>query len=56
MDQDCISAAGDRDIKQALVGGHAGEQALDLRPSFHLQAVWAIIPEPPCLQQLVQVA
>jgi len=56
MDEDGVRATFDRRVQQRLTGRYAGDQAPDLRASFHLQAVWAIIPEAPCLQQIVQVA
>jgi|APEBP8051073302_1049394.scaffolds.fasta_scaffold00138_11 serine protease DegQ len=56
MDQDGVGGTRDGDVEQRLAGGDAGDQGPDLRPSFHLQSVWAIIPEAPCVQDLVQVA
>jgi hypothetical protein len=57
MDQDGVSAErASGFIEQGLRGRDAGDQTLHLRASFHLQAVWAIIPETPCSEQFVQVA
>ncbi|KFB77268.1 MAG: Periplasmic pH-dependent serine endoprotease DegQ precursor [Candidatus Accumulibacter cognatus] len=56
MDQESVSATLDSRIEQRLAGRDAGDQAPDFGASFHLQAVWAIIPETPWFQQLLQVA
>ena len=45
MNEDRISAACNRGFEQRLAGGDAGDDAADLGASFHLQTVWAIIPE-----------
>ena len=42
-------------LDQGLAGGNTGDDAPHLGPSFHLQAVWAIIPELCGLQQLFQI-
>jgi serine protease DegQ len=56
MDQEGISVKLDGCVEQCLVGRDTGDQAPDFGASFHLQAVWAIIPETPWFQQLFQVA
>ena len=33
-------------VEQGLAGSHPAQHAPDLRASFHLQAVWAIILQP----------
>jgi hypothetical protein len=48
MDQDGVGRHARGRLEQGLRGRDAGDQALHLRASFHLQAVWAIIPEAPC--------
>jgi hypothetical protein len=53
--QDGIGIALDGSLKQRLAGRDAGHQANDLGTSFHLQTIWAIIPEPSGLQQPVQI-
>jgi hypothetical protein len=50
MDQHGIRTP--RSIQQRLAGRHPAHDAPDLRPSFHLQAVWAIIPEAPDFSRL----
>ena len=43
-------------IQKRLARRHPADDALHLRPSFHLQAVWAIIPEAFNLEQSVEMA
>jgi hypothetical protein len=43
--QDGIGISGHCSIQQGLAGRDAGNQANDPVASFHLQTVWAIIPE-----------
>ncbi|EKE17692.1 MAG: hypothetical protein ACD_10C00317G0001 [uncultured bacterium] len=55
MHQNGIGISRHRRIKQSLAGRHSGDNALHLAASFHLQAVWAIIPKLTGLQKLIQI-
>lgn len=54
--QDGIGFSSNGGIYQGLAGRHPGDNSAYLGLAFHLQAVWAIIPEPRRLQELVQIA
>lgn len=56
MDEQRIGTARDGGVDQCLAGGNAGNDALHGSASFHLQTVWAIIPEARRFQRCVQVA
>jgi hypothetical protein len=56
MDQHRIRPARHRCIQKRLARRHATHNAPHLRPSFHLQAVWAIILEACHLEQSVEIA
>ncbi len=56
MDQQGVGTARHGGVEQGLAGGDAGDQSPHLGPSFHLQAVWAIIAKAPGVQEVVQVA
>jgi hypothetical protein len=55
MDQQRVGPALDGGLDQRLAGGHPADDAPDPFASFHLQAVWAIIPEARGVQQSVQI-
>ena len=55
MDQHRVRAALDGRLDQRLAGGDAANDLLNALAPFHLQAVWAIIPEARRLQQRVQI-
>ena len=55
MHDDRVSTGFDRRAEELDRRGHAGRDALDARPPFHLQPVWAIIAEPRGIQVLVEV-
>ncbi len=45
MDKQGIGTRLCGDIQHSLRGRHTGEQSPDLLPTFHLKAIWAIIPK-----------
>ncbi len=55
MHQHRIRLPRHRRIEQSLAGRHAANHPAYLSTSFHLQPVWAIIPEAPEFEQIVEL-
>ncbi len=56
VDKDGVGRAGDGRLDQCLAGRDASHDAHHLRTSFHLQTVWAIIPEARCFKLFIKMA
>ena len=55
MHEQGIGTARNRRIDQRQTGGYAGDNVPHFGATFHLQAVWAIIPETRRIQLIVKV-
>ena len=56
MDEDRVGARRDRRIDERIACGDARDEGLDVGPSFHLQAVWAIIANLRHIEKIVEIA
>ena len=56
MDKNSVGTSRHSRVEQGLAGSHTRHDTPNLSAAFHLQAIWAIIPVLPGLQQFIQIA